>query len=64
MSPEPARPYGCVDAKGRFAIKPRFTDAQPFDGGLALVGLGAGVWGYIDREGKLVWDSTRATVPA
>jgi hypothetical protein len=41
-----------------FAIEPRFTDAQPFAGGLGLVGLGGGSWGYVDRSGKVVFESS------
>lgn len=58
---------GFIDTRGRIVIKPRFTYAAPFSGGLAAVCLGCtpradgeytrwegGHWGYVNKDGQVV----------
>jgi len=58
----PRAGYGYVDAAGELVIGPLegVTQVEPFQGGLARVWFSQvigrdGRWGYIDRDGKLVW---------
>ena len=54
--------WGFIDRRGRWAIRPRFTQAFRFSGGLALVKLGGtvdrhglvsgGKYGFVDRSGR------------
>jgi hypothetical protein len=50
--------WGYVDGKGKFAIEPQFSYAQPFSEGLAAVRDTSGrygyKYGYIDHAGKYV----------
>ena len=58
--------WGYVDAKGNFAIGPRFRDAQGFSEGLAPAGSVTGSswdWGYIDHTGKFVVSPQFDTAP-
>lgn len=58
------RKLGYVDREGRWAIKAIFDEAAPFRDGLALVGMWqGGVLAYIDRAGKVVWE-TRGANPS
>lgn len=43
--------WGYIDKQGRMAIAPAYTDAEPFQNGLAAVSQGD-LWGYIDRKGQ------------
>ena len=43
--------WGFQDAEGRWAIKPQFDDAEPFDGGLAKARRGE-LWGIVMPSGK------------
>jgi WG containing repeat len=47
--------WGFVDAGGAFRIEPRFEEARSFSDGLAAVEVEP--WGYVDRQGRLVWKS-------
>lgn len=46
--------YGYVDAKGKWAIEPKFIKAQPFSEGVAAVAAGFDTitWGYIKPDGS------------
>lgn len=48
--------FGYRDENGEMVISPRFTVADDFSGGLALV-VEDGNYCYIDREGTTVWSS-------
>lgn len=50
--------FGFIDKTGKFVIAQQFDLAESFFGGLAPVLLRGGR-GYVDREGKLVWDPAR-----
>ena len=44
--------WGYIDASGKVAIKPQFSDAYKFNDGLARVRIGdekTGKWGFISR---------------
>lgn len=45
--------WGYIDKQGRMAIMPAYSDAKPFQNGLAAASQG-GLWGYIDTQGKWV----------
>ncbi|WP_246288251.1 WG repeat-containing protein [Achromobacter pestifer] len=45
--------WGYIDKQGRMAIPPAYSDAKPFQNGLAAVSQGD-LWGYIDASGKWV----------
>ncbi len=45
--------YGFLDKKGNVAVKPKYTFANDFSGGLAAVQKGS-KWGYIDKKGREV----------
>ena len=47
-----------MDCAGRVAIKPRFTEAYDFSGGIAKVFVPGKKMGYIDKTGKYVWRPT------
>ena len=57
--------FGYLDRQGRVAIKQQFTSAEPFNDGLAVVGLPNGdgneLYGYIDTSGKMVVPAIYAT---
>lgn len=46
--------WGYIDATGKMAIAPQFSEAYVFDKGLAQVRVGKHR-GYIDHTGKYVW---------
>ncbi|MDT4966375.1 MAG: hypothetical protein QOJ64_1112 [Acidobacteriota bacterium] len=46
--------WGYVDTSGKIVIQPRFTAADKFSEGLALVTEADGTLGYIDQSGKVV----------
>jgi len=57
------RQAGYIDSRGRFVIKPRFTIAGDFSGGVAAVRVGGktgtvtygakgGRWAFIGKDGK------------
>lgn len=45
---------GFIDAKGNWAITPRFADALPFSENLAAAQDEKGRWGFVDTEGAWV----------
>ena len=45
--------WGYIDKQGRMAIAPAYTQASPFQNGLAAVSQGH-LWGYIDPKGQWV----------
>lgn len=45
--------WGYIDKQGRMAIAPAYTEALPFQNGLAAVSQG-NLWGYIDTKGRWV----------
>lgn len=47
--------WGYLGLDGQWAIPPQFTDAQPFEGGVAL--LGAHAHTLIDREGNILYET-------
>jgi len=49
--------WGYVDHAGSWAIPPKFARAEPFWHGLARVAFSAGRWGYIDKNGSVVWEN-------
>jgi len=46
--------WGYADKKGKAVIRPQFSDAGAFSGGLAPVAIGEHKWGYIDPKGKSI----------
>ena len=50
--------WGYVNHEGKFVIKPNFQSASQFENGLAYVEI-SGRHGYIDRSGKVVWESSK-----
>lgn len=55
-----AVPYGYLDPSGTWVIKPRFEQAAPFRGGLALVVEDGGKsYGYVNRDGQTVYSFPR-----
>lgn len=53
--------FGFVDGSGQFVINPQFRLAAPFFGELAPVMFDEEVFGWINKEGKIVWRETRET---
>jgi len=53
---------GFIDAQGSWAIPARFVGASDFSHGVALVQLSDKEYGYIDKQGKLIWQA-KTTVP-
>lgn len=53
---------GFVDTQGNWAIPPKFAGATDFAHGLAMVQLSDKEYGYIKKDGKLIW-KTQTTVP-
>ncbi|MBM3756308.1 MAG: WG repeat-containing protein [Acidobacteria bacterium] len=53
--------FGFIDTKGNWALKPQYSDASDFKGGLARVMFAEGNWGHIDATGKRVWESAKTT---
>lgn len=57
--------WGFIDKTGKFVINPQYDSAREFDNGIAEVGVKAGrkpdsiidnyQYGYIDRNGKYIW---------
>lgn len=45
--------WGYIDKQGRMAIAPGYSEAKPFQNGLAAVSQGD-LWGYIDTKGQWV----------
>ncbi|MBB1595232.1 WG repeat-containing protein [Achromobacter sp. UMC46] len=45
--------WGYIDKQGRMAVAPAYTEASPFQNGLAAVSQGDR-WGYIDTKGQWV----------
>jgi len=55
------RKFGYVDREGKWAVKPAWDDAQPFQDGLAYVGIWKGeVAVYINRKGQRIWEGRSA----
>jgi hypothetical protein len=52
---------GFIDRTGKVVIKPQYEVALPFADGIALVGVGEEPvkWGYIDKNGKYIWQPSR-----
>src|ERR1051325_3002771 len=54
---QPLRKFGYVDRNGKWAVKPEWEDANPFQDGLAYVGIWKnGMVAYIDHGGRHVWE--------
>jgi hypothetical protein len=51
--------WGYVDKAGRVVIKPQFSLASDFSGGIAMVMLADKKMGYIDKTGRYVWKPTQ-----
>jgi WG repeat protein len=47
---------GYLDLRGDWVIEPRFSSAEPFRGGLALVEM-EGQLAYIDKTGRVIWSA-------
>lgn len=52
--------WGYIDRQGRIVIPPGFDFAGSFAGGLAEASKG-GHHGYIDKSGKLIWETREAS---
>jgi hypothetical protein len=52
---------GYIDAQGDWAIPARFAGAWEFSHGMALVQLSDKEYGYIDKQGQVIWH-TKTTV--
>jgi hypothetical protein len=50
--------WGYIDRAGRVVIKPKFSEAYNFTGGIAMVILRDKKMGYIDKAGRYVWRPT------
>lgn len=53
--------FGYVDKSGKWVIEPKYDSAWEFSNGLARVAIGSGESakeGYINRDGKYVWEPT------
>ncbi len=58
--------FGVIDKAGKFIIPAKYVQLGDFHNGLALVNLGdayiihgdADRWGYINKEGRIVWKSS------
>ena len=48
--------WGFADMTGNVVITPEYTNARSFSNGLAAVQNSDGLWGYIDRENRLIID--------
>jgi hypothetical protein len=56
--------WGFIDTEGRWKIPPpRFGPAYSFNEGLAGVGLDTGGWGFINKEGNVVFDRVTDLLP-
>jgi hypothetical protein len=53
------RRWGYIDMAGRVVIKPKFSEAYDFSGGIARVIVPGRKMGYIDKAGKYVWRPSR-----
>ena len=51
-----SRGLGYVDSRGSWVLKPQFSHAQPFRGGLAFVQT-EGEMAYIDKSGRVIWSA-------
>jgi hypothetical protein len=51
--------WGYLDRAGGLSIAPRFSAAEPFTGGLGLVQVDDGGWGWVDPVGDWVWEPSR-----
>ncbi len=57
--------FGVIDQTGNFIIPPRYVQIGDFHNGLAWVNLSDSYiihgdtnrWGYMDKQGKIVWKS-------
>lgn len=49
--------WGYVNHEGDWVIPPTFAQAEPFWHGLARVAFSEGRWGYIDKNGSVVWQN-------
>lgn len=49
--------WGYVDHTGRWVIPLSLAHAEPFWHGLARVAFDGGRWGYVDKEGSVVWQN-------
>jgi hypothetical protein len=51
--------WGYIDRAGHVVIKPKFSEAYDFAGGIAMVMLPGKKMGYIDKTGKYVWPPSK-----
>jgi hypothetical protein len=49
-----SNPVGYIDETGEMQIEPRFGYGADFKGGLAVVSMPDGKWGFIDRVGRVL----------
>ena len=57
---DPEEKFGLIDKTGAFIVPPTFDDLEVIDGELAIFWTdfdGDENWGYIDRAGRIVWQS-------
>ncbi|MBI9037775.1 MAG: WG repeat-containing protein [Bacteroidales bacterium] len=47
--------YGFIDHNGDYIIQPQFKNTDEFYNGIAWVMFQDNSWGYIDKEGKIIW---------
>lgn len=45
---------GYTNKKGKYVIKPQYTEGSDFTGGIAVVRRSDGSWCFIDKTGKVV----------
>lgn len=50
--------YGYINKEGTMQIQPQFSSASRFNGGIAQVSFSDQEWGYINKEGKVLWRSS------
>lgn len=46
---------GYIDVHGCMVIPPQFRRVDPFEDGIARVEFAFGEWGYVQRDGTLIW---------
>jgi hypothetical protein len=56
--------YGYIDTKLQLILPVGYSDARPFSDGLAAVRNADGIWGFINRSGKLVIPYTYSRTPS
>ena len=51
----PGGPYGYINKEGKIVIAPRYSHADKFNDGAAIISEGNGSYGVIDKNGKDVY---------